>query len=60
MSAELAPREPAGFLHALSGTLPAPTHRSRGHNPQCGDDLSVELFVMAANGEPFTAEVGAA
>jgi nitrogen fixation NifU-like protein len=27
------------------GTLPAPTHRSRGHNPQCGDDLSVELCV---------------
>jgi nitrogen fixation NifU-like protein len=25
------------------GTLPAPTHRARGHNPQCGDDLQVEL-----------------
>lgn len=25
------------------GTLPAPTHQARGHNPQCGDDLSVEL-----------------
>jgi len=28
------------------GTLPAPTHRSRGHNPQCGDDLEVELDVV--------------
>ncbi|CAG1012812.1 Zinc-dependent sulfurtransferase SufU [Burkholderiaceae bacterium] len=27
------------------GTLPAPTHHARGHNPQCGDDLSVELCV---------------
>lgn len=27
------------------GTLAAPTHRARGHNPQCGDDLSVELEV---------------
>jgi nitrogen fixation NifU-like protein len=27
------------------GTLPAPTHRARGHNPQCGDDISVELDV---------------
>ena len=27
------------------GTLPAPTHRARGQNPQCGDDLQVELVV---------------
>ncbi len=27
------------------GMLSSPTHRSRGHNPQCGDDLSVELCV---------------
>jgi nitrogen fixation protein NifU and related proteins len=27
------------------GTLPASTHRARGRNPQCGDDLSVELQV---------------
>lgn len=27
------------------GTLPSPTHQSRGHNPQCGDDLTVELEV---------------
>lgn len=27
------------------GTLAAPTHRARGHNPQCGDDLQVELSV---------------
>ena len=33
-------RRPRNF-----GTLPAPTHRSRGQNPQCGDDLSVELCV---------------
>ena len=25
------------------GTLAAPTHQARGHNPQCGDDLQVEL-----------------
>jgi nitrogen fixation NifU-like protein len=25
------------------GTLAAPTHQARGHNPQCGDDLKVEL-----------------
>jgi nitrogen fixation NifU-like protein len=31
------------------GTLPAPTHRSRGHNPQCGDELSVELNVAEGN-----------
>lgn len=33
-------RSPRNF-----GTLPSPTHRSRGHNPLCGDDLSVELDV---------------
>lgn len=27
------------------GTLPAPTHQARGTNPQCGDDLSVQLEV---------------
>ena len=27
------------------GTLTAPTHRARGQNPQCGDDLQVELVV---------------
>jgi nitrogen fixation NifU-like protein len=27
------------------GTLPAPTHQARGHNPQCGDDLQVALTV---------------
>jgi nitrogen fixation NifU-like protein len=27
------------------GPLAAPTHRARGHNPQCGDDLQVELDV---------------
>ena len=27
------------------GTLDSPTHRSRGHNPQCGDDLEVQLQV---------------
>jgi nitrogen fixation NifU-like protein len=27
------------------GTLPTPTHRARGRNPQCGDDLSVEVQV---------------
>ena len=27
------------------GTLAAPTHSARGHNPQCGDDLQVELNV---------------
>ena len=25
------------------GTLAAPTHEARGHNPQCGDNLKVEL-----------------
>jgi nitrogen fixation NifU-like protein len=25
------------------GTLEAPTHRARGHNPQCGDELEVQL-----------------
>jgi nitrogen fixation NifU-like protein len=25
------------------GTLDAPTHQARGHNPQCGDDLEVQL-----------------
>lgn len=29
------------------GHLPAPTHQARGHNPQCGDDLQVELDVHA-------------
>ncbi|MEW6704077.1 MAG: Fe-S cluster assembly sulfur transfer protein SufU [Pseudomonadota bacterium] len=27
------------------GTLPAPTHQARGHNPSCGDDLQVALQV---------------
>jgi nitrogen fixation protein NifU and related proteins len=27
------------------GTLAAPTHQARGHNPQCGDDLQVALRV---------------
>lgn len=27
------------------GTLAEPTHRSRGHNPQCGDELEVQLRV---------------
>ena len=27
------------------GHLAAPTHQARGHNPQCGDDLQVELDV---------------
>ena len=27
------------------GALPAPTHRARGHNPSCGDDLQVTLDV---------------
>lgn len=27
------------------GPLVAPTHRARGHNPQCGDDLQVELDI---------------
>jgi nitrogen fixation protein NifU and related proteins len=30
------------------GGLSAPTHQARGHNPQCGDDLQVEL-VMAGD-----------
>lgn len=25
------------------GTLAAPTHEARGHNPQCGDDVQVQL-----------------
>lgn len=25
------------------GSLAAPTHKARGHNPQCGDTLAVEL-----------------
>ena len=25
------------------GTLPAPTHEARGRNPQCGDDVQVQL-----------------
>ncbi len=25
------------------GTLPAPTHEAHGHNPQCGDDVAVQL-----------------
>lgn len=28
------------------GSLPAPTHEARGHNPQCGDDLRVALDVQ--------------
>lgn len=27
------------------GTLAAPTHHARGHNPQCGDELEVQLEV---------------
>ena len=27
------------------GTLPAPTHQARGRNPQCGDDVQVQLRV---------------
>lgn len=27
------------------GTLESPTHQARGHNPQCGDDLEVQLKV---------------
>lgn len=27
------------------GRLAAPTHQARGHNPQCGDDLRVELSI---------------
>jgi nitrogen fixation NifU-like protein len=27
------------------GALAAPTHQARGHNPQCGDDLEVDLVV---------------
>jgi nitrogen fixation NifU-like protein len=30
------------------GRLSAPTHQARGHSPQCGDDLQVEL-VMAGD-----------
>lgn len=29
------------------GTLAAPTHHARGRNPQCGDDIGVELQVAA-------------
>ncbi|NMM84956.1 SUF system NifU family Fe-S cluster assembly protein [Rhodococcus sp. SRB_17] len=35
-------RAPRNFGH-----LAAPTHRARGTNPQCGDDLSVELDIQA-------------
>jgi nitrogen fixation NifU-like protein len=28
------------------GTLPAPTHRASGRNPQCGDELQLELHVV--------------
>ncbi|MCS3395081.1 SUF system NifU family Fe-S cluster assembly protein [Burkholderia thailandensis] len=27
------------------GKLAAPTHEARGHNPQCGDDLKVQLRI---------------
>lgn len=27
------------------GRLASPTHQARGHNPQCGDDLQVELDI---------------
>ena len=27
------------------GSLPAPTHEARGRNPQCGDDIRVQLLV---------------
>ena len=27
------------------GALDSPTHQARGHNPQCGDDLEVQLQV---------------
>lgn len=27
------------------GTLEAPTHQARGHNPQCGDEVRVQLRV---------------
>ena len=27
------------------GRLDTPTHQARGHNPQCGDDLQVELQI---------------
>ncbi|KAB2873794.1 MAG: SUF system NifU family Fe-S cluster assembly protein [Ideonella sp.] len=30
------------------GKLPQPTHRARGTNPQCGDDISVELQIDGA------------
>ena len=33
-------RAPRNFGH-----LSAPTHRARGTNPSCGDDLSVELMI---------------
>jgi nitrogen fixation NifU-like protein len=29
------------------GPLSAATHQARGHNPQCGDDLQVELLMAA-------------
>ena len=29
------------------GTLAAPTHEARGHNPQCGDDVDVQLRLEA-------------
>jgi nitrogen fixation NifU-like protein len=28
------------------GTLPEPTHEARGRNPQCGDDIRVQLQVQ--------------
>jgi len=28
------------------GTLPAPTHEARGRNPQCGDDVQVQLRLV--------------
>lgn len=30
------------------GRLSVPTHHARGHNPQCGDDLQVELRMAGA------------
>lgn len=30
------------------GALESPTHHARGHNPQCGDDLEVQLNVEGA------------
>lgn len=28
------------------GTLQSPTHEARGHNPQCGDDVQVQLRMV--------------